>query len=62
MTWNELSARSFPAEYDTLSGLIYGQLDRIPEEGDTMTYENMQLKIERMRGNRIVRVKVTMKD
>ena len=54
--------QEFPSDYDTLSGLIYGQLDRIPEEGDTMTYEDMQLKIERMRGNRIVRVKVTMKE
>jgi putative hemolysin len=54
--------REFPSEYDTLSGLIYGQLDRIPEEGDTLTYEDMLLKIERMRGNRIVRVKVTMKE
>jgi CBS domain containing-hemolysin-like protein len=54
--------QEFPSDYDTLSGLIYGQLDRIPEEGDTLTYGNMQLKIERMRGNRIVRVKVTMKE
>ncbi len=54
--------QEFPSDYDTLSGLIYGQLDRIPEEGDTLAYGNMQLKIERMRGNRIVRVKVTMKE
>jgi Mg2+/Co2+ transporter CorB len=52
----------FSGDYDTLSGLIYGELDRIPEEGDTLTYEDIQLKIERMRGNRIVRVKVTMKE
>jgi putative hemolysin len=54
--------REFPSDYDTLSGLIYGLLDRIPEEGDTVTFEDMQLKIERMRGNRIVRVRVTMKE
>jgi putative hemolysin len=52
----------FPSDYDTLSGLIYGELDRIPEEGDTLVYEDLQLKIERMRGNRIVRVRVTMKE
>jgi putative hemolysin len=54
--------QEFPSDYDTLSGLIYGELDRIPEEGDALTYGNMQLKVERMRGNRIVRVKVTMKE
>ena len=52
--------REFPADYDTLSGLIYAQLDRIPEEGDSLTFEDMQFRIERMRGNRIVRVRVTM--
>jgi len=52
----------FPSDYDTLSGLIYGELDRIPEEGDTLAYGNMHLKVERMRGNRIVRVRVTMKE
>jgi Mg2+/Co2+ transporter CorB len=53
--------RTFPDEYDTLSGLIYGVLDRIPEEGETLEFEDMSLKIERMRGNRIVRVRVTMR-
>ena len=52
--------REFPADSDTLSGLIYAQLDRIPEEGDSVTFEDMQFRIERMRGNRIVRVRVTM--
>jgi putative hemolysin len=54
--------KEFPEEYDTLSGLIYDQLDRIPEEGDTMTFDGMQFKIERMRGNRIVRVRITMNE
>ncbi len=54
--------RKFPEDYDTLSGLIYGQLDRIPEEGDTVAFEGMQFRIERMRGNRIVRVRVTMQE
>jgi Mg2+/Co2+ transporter CorB len=52
----------FPREYDSLSGLLYDQLDRIPEEGDTVDFEGLQFRIERMRGNRIVRVRVNMKD
>lgn len=54
--------RDFPVEYDTLSGLIYDKLDCIPEEGDTVAFEDMHFRIERMRGNRIVRVRVTMKE
>jgi len=54
--------REFPAEYDTLSGLIYDRLDRIPEEGDSVSFGDMQFRIERMRGNRIVRVRVTMNE
>ncbi|HON39606.1 MAG: CNNM domain-containing protein [Pseudomonadota bacterium] len=53
--------REFPEEYDTLSGLIYELLDRIPEEGDKVTWQDMQFRIERMRGNRISRVRVTIK-
>jgi putative hemolysin len=54
--------KEFPPDYDTLSGLIYDQLDRIPEEGDTMTFDGMQFRIERMRGNRIVRVRISLEE
>jgi putative hemolysin len=54
--------KEFPADYDTLSGLIYDQLDRIPEEGDTLTFEGMQFRIERMRGNRITRVRISLEE
>lgn len=54
--------RDFPEEYDTLSGLIYEQLDRIPEEGDQVMWDNMKLKVERMRGNRISRVRITINE
>ena len=53
--------REFPEEYDTLSGLIYELLDRIPEEGDKVTWQDMQFRVERMRGNRISRVRVTIR-
>ncbi|MGI6397621.1 MAG: transporter associated domain-containing protein [Desulfomonilia bacterium] len=41
--------REFPEEYDTLSGLIYELLDRIPEEGDKVTWQDIAVRIERMR-------------
>ncbi len=51
----------FPAEYDVLSGLIYSLLDRIPDEGEMVSWEGLELRIERMRGNRISRVRIFIK-
>lgn len=50
--------REFPEEYDTLSGLIFELFDRIPEEGDKVSWQDMQFKVERMRGNRVSRVRI----
>lgn len=50
----------FPDDVDTLSGLIYTALDRIPEEGETVRWENLSMRVERMRGNRISRVRVSI--
>ncbi len=52
--------KEFPKEYDTLSGLIYEQLDRIPEEGDQVIWQDMKIRVERMRGNRISRIRLTI--
>ena len=54
--------KEFPEEYDTLSGLIYEQLDRIPDEGDQVVWQDMKFRVERMRGNRISRVRLTMEE
>jgi len=53
-------AHDFPAEVDTLSGLIYSVLDRVPDEGETVRWEDLSLRVERMRGNRIARVRVSI--
>ncbi len=54
--------REFPEEYDTLSGLIYELFDRIPEEGDKISWQDMQFRVERMRGNSVLRVRITLKE
>ncbi|MGC9324268.1 MAG: HlyC/CorC family transporter [Desulfomonilia bacterium] len=54
--------RSFPQEFDSLSGLIYHLLDRIPDEGDTVVWQDLLFRIERMRGNRISRVRLTVQN
>ena len=45
--------REFPEEFDTLSGLI-------PDEGEAVVWREMSLRIERMRGNRISRVRIVI--
>ncbi|MEA3223733.1 MAG: CNNM domain-containing protein [Thermodesulfobacteriota bacterium] len=54
--------KEFPEEFDTMGGLIYGLLDRIPEEDDTVIWKDMHFKVERMRGNRISRVRIVIED
>jgi len=54
--------KTFPEEFDTLSGLIYKLLDRIPDEGDKVAWQDMIFQVERMRGNRISRVRVKIVD
>jgi len=57
---NRYMNRDFPQDFDTLGGLIYDLLDRIPEEGDQVEFGDMHFKIERMRGNRIARVGLSL--
>ena len=52
--------RDFPEEFDTLGGLIFNILDKIPEEGDRVEWDGMVFKVERMRSNRIARVRITL--
>jgi putative hemolysin len=54
--------KKFPVDFDTLSGLIFELLDRIPDEGDQVIWEDMKFKVERMRGNRISRVRITIQE
>jgi len=52
--------RDFPEDVDTVAGLIYSQLDRIPKEGEYIEWQNLRLGIERMRKNRILKVRITV--
>lgn len=45
-------------DYETLSGFILTQLQRIPQTGDFITEQNMKLKIIEMLGQRISKVKL----
>lgn len=57
--FNELTEEELTSdEYDTLGGLVYAQLDKIPTVGDTVTYGNITLTVLGTKGRRITKVKV----
>ena len=45
-------------EAETLAGLVYESLKRVPEENDVMQVEGLQIVIKKMRGPKIVLAKV----
>jgi len=47
-------------DYDTLGGFIYSQVGDIPEQGTQFTYNNVIYSIDRVRDNRITRVKIRL--
>src|SRR5579883_412583 len=48
-------------DYETLGGFVYAQLDKIPNEGDTIAYENLMFTVLATRGRRITKVRVERK-
>lgn len=45
-------------EYETLGGLIYHLIEKIPETGEKVTYKNLELTVSVVENNRIKKVKV----
>lgn len=46
------------ADYETLGGFVYAQLDKIPTTGDTITFEGMVFTVLATRGRRILKIRV----
>jgi putative hemolysin len=46
------------AGFETLAGFILARLQKIPQVGDTFTYENHRFAVEEMEGHRIAKVKI----
>ncbi|MFB3051113.1 MAG: transporter associated domain-containing protein, partial [Acidimicrobiia bacterium] len=47
-------------EWDTVGGLVLGLAERIPEEGEVFTHEQLILRVSRMQGRRVSQVSVTL--
>src|SRR5207247_3385144 len=45
-------------DYETLGGFLYAQLDKIPNVGDTITFNDMIFTVLTTRGRRITQVRV----
>ncbi len=45
-------------EFDTIGGLVFNTIGRIPSPGDEVEIDGVKLKVERMRGRRIMKVRV----
>jgi CBS domain containing-hemolysin-like protein len=47
-------------DVDTLGGFLYNLLGRVPEEGEEFEYEGITFRIERLDGQRIAEVVLTL--
>ena len=48
-----------PEDVDTIGGLIYGRLDKMPQLGDQITEGNLRVSVTNMTGRRVRRVRIT---
>ncbi|MBW3666708.1 MAG: hemolysin family protein, partial [Actinobacteria bacterium] len=45
-------------EWDTVGGLVLGLAERVPEEGEVFSYEDLEIRVIRMQGRRVSTVSV----
>ncbi|MBV9665043.1 MAG: HlyC/CorC family transporter [Actinobacteria bacterium] len=57
---NELVGAELPdGDWDTVGGLVFGQLGHVPTEGESVDVDGLRLTAEKVQGRRINRVRVT---
>jgi CBS domain containing-hemolysin-like protein len=57
---NELLDADLPdGDWDTIGGLLYGQLGRVPREGESIDIDGWHLVAQRIQGRRIGRVRIS---
>lgn len=49
-------------DYDTIGGFIYSALEKIPEVGDTVTYENAEFEVVSMDKQKINKIKIKISE
>ncbi|MEX2504405.1 MAG: hemolysin family protein [Egicoccus sp.] len=57
---NELLSTELPEEgWDTVGGLVFGTLGRVPVEGETLELEGVCIEVERVQGRRVGKVLIS---
>ncbi len=46
-------------QVDTIGGFVYSLLGHVPSQGETVTYDGVELFVERLEGHRVARVRIT---
>jgi CBS domain containing-hemolysin-like protein len=46
-------------DFETIGGLIYAALDRVPEPGETIDYKDLRMVVREVEGQRIAKVAIT---
>ncbi|MGH2400188.1 MAG: hemolysin family protein, partial [bacterium] len=57
---NEQLGLDLPVEeVDTIGGFVYSLLGHVPSQGETVSYDGVELFVERLEGHRVARVRIT---
>ena len=56
----DLLGIELPTDHETMGGFILQQLGHMPEEGERFSYGNLQISIEEMERNRIIRMTIAV--
>jgi CBS domain containing-hemolysin-like protein len=57
---NELLSSALPEEgWDTVGGLVFGTLGRVPVEGESLELEGVCIEVERVQGRRVGKVLIS---
>jgi putative hemolysin len=48
-----------PEEFETIGGLVYKELDRVPEPGEILSYRNLRIAVHEVEGQRIIKLGIT---
>jgi putative hemolysin len=55
---DELGVELPDAEWDTVGGLVFNLLGHVPEEGESVRFQGLEFRTERVKGRRIVSVQI----
>jgi CBS domain containing-hemolysin-like protein len=60
---NELLEVELPdTDWDTVGGLMFNLLGHVPVEGETVEFQGLEFRAERVQGRRILTVRITPKE